>query len=146
MSRLLALLLTAVMAMTGCGTQKPGLVVSDARIGRPTGPNAALYLTATGGEEDRLVAARTDVAARVVAHETIIDGDGTMSMRPLDQGISLSAGESLALAPGGYHLMLVDVDELQTGASVSVTLVWENAGEMTVEAEVVEPDETMGNG
>lgn len=41
--------------------------------------------------------------------------------------------------------MLVDVDGLALGATVEVTLVWENAGEMMVEAEVVGPDETVGD-
>lgn len=144
MRRLPFLLLAAVVTVTGCGSQSPTPVVSDLRIGQPTGPNAALYLTATGGSEDRLIGARTDVAADVVAHESIVDDDGTMAMRPVE-GIALPAGGSLVLEPGGYHLMLVDVDGLALGATVNVTLFWENAGEMMVEAEVVGPDETVGH-
>jgi copper(I)-binding protein len=40
--------------------------------------------------------------------------------------------------------MLVDVDQLEVGDTVRVTLTWEVAGEMTVEAEVVDPSDTMG--
>jgi copper(I)-binding protein len=37
------------------------------------------------------------------------------------------------------------VDRLQVGDRVQVTLVWEQAGEMVVEAEVVAPGATMGH-
>jgi copper(I)-binding protein len=41
--------------------------------------------------------------------------------------------------------MLAGVDELEVGDTISVTLTWEVAGEMTVEAEVVDPSDTMGD-
>ena len=140
----LLLILTVLAAVSGCAAQGEGPSVSNARIGEPTGPNAALYLTATSGVSDRLVGARAEVAARVELHETTLDEDGTMGMRSV-AGVALLAGEPLVLEPGGYHLMLVDVDELQVGDTVEVTLVWEEAGEMLVAATVVEPDATMGH-
>jgi hypothetical protein len=138
-----ALTVLTMAVLVGCGAG--GVIeVTNVRIGQPTGPNAALYLRATGGEEDRLVGARTDVAEAVVLHETVVDADGTTSMRPVD-AIALDAAGSLMLEPAGYHLMLTGVDRLQVGDRVQVTLVWEQAGEMVVEAEVVAPGATMGH-
>jgi periplasmic copper chaperone A len=140
---LLGVVLFGVVA-TGCGSASGGIAIDDVRIGQPTGPNAALYLTATSeGEPDRLVAASTDVAAGVEIHQTTTE-DGVMSMQRID-GLDLPAGESLVLEPGGFHLMLLDVARLDVGAVVEVTLIWETAGEMTVEAEVVEPADTMSH-
>jgi copper(I)-binding protein len=115
------------------------------RIGQPTGPNAALYFHADGyGTADRLVAVTTDVASRVEIHETTMNDDGTMGMSPID-GLDLPADGELVLEPGGYHIMLIDVDRLEVGEMVEVVLDWEHAGAQSIEAEVVAPEDTMGD-
>ncbi len=130
--------------MTACSGGSDELRVSDVRVGAPAGPNAAVYFTARGAaEDDALISASTDVAARVEIHETITSDSGTMSMQSVAR-LDLPAGGQLVLEPGGYHLMLVQVDKLEVGDTISVTLTWEVAGEMTVEAEVVDPSDTMG--
>jgi copper(I)-binding protein len=146
MRRFVVLAVVAVFVSTACGGGNGGAIeVSDLRIGQPTGPNAALYFTATGGAEaDRLLGATTGAASSVEVHETVVGDDGTMSMRPVD-GLDLPAGGELVLEPGGYHMMLIDADRMEVGDIVEVDLTWERAGEMTVEAEVVEPGETMGH-
>lgn len=117
--------------------------IIDARVGAPTGPNAALYFTAVGGQEtDRLVGASSTVASGIQIHETTTGEDGTMGMRPLD-GLDLPAGGTLVLEPGGFHLMLVDVERIETGDEVDVTLVWENGGEWTISADVIDPGDTL---
>jgi len=118
--------------------------VSDARVGAPTGPNAALYLNAEGAEADRLVEARSSVASEIQIHESTTGDDGTTRMRAVD-GLDLRADETLVLEPGGYHLMLIDVERLQVGDEIDVTLVWENAGVWTISAQVVEPGDTMSH-
>ncbi|NDJ54944.1 MAG: copper chaperone PCu(A)C, partial [Chloroflexi bacterium] len=46
---------------------------------------------------------------------------------------------SATLEPGGYHIMLIGIDEtLEPGDTVTLTLVFENAGEFEIEAEVRE--------
>jgi periplasmic copper chaperone A len=130
--------------LTGCGGGSDGLQISDARVGAPTGPNAAMYFTARGADEaDSLRSATTDVANEIQIHETVISDEGTMSMRSVPR-LELPAGGQLVLEPGGYHLMLLGVDELEVGGTIEVVLLWEVAGEMTVEAEVVDPSDTMG--
>jgi copper(I)-binding protein len=121
-----------------------GITVTDARVGAPAGPNAALYFTASneGGDADVLIGASTDVAETVELHETTQD-DGTMGMRPVSD-LVLPVGEILTLQPGGFHVMLIDVEPLDEGDRVTVTLHWESAGDMEVEAEVVSPAATVG--
>ena len=131
------------LLMAACGGSGDGLVVSDARLGMPTGPNAALYFTIENHSDgaDILESAATEVAASVEIHETIAGDDGTMGMRPVDAPLEVPADGSLMFEPGGFHLMLVDVERLDVGEEIEITLTWENAGGMTIVAVVVEPQE-----
>lgn len=138
----ITLLAAWVLLLAACGGAGDGIEISDARIGQPTGPNAALYFTAIGDVADRLVGASTDVAASVELHESSMAGDGTMSMQQVG-GLDLAPDEELVLKPGGYHLMLIDADRMEVGDTVEVTVSWEAAGDMIIEAEVVEPGDTM---
>jgi hypothetical protein len=137
----LVLSVIAVLSLAGCGGGAEGLQISEARVGAPTGPNAALYFTARGGP-DALLSASTDVAGDAQIHETVIGEEGTMSMRQVPR-LEVPAGGELVLEPGGFHVMLLGVDELQVGATIEITMVWETAGEVTVDAEVVEPSNTI---
>lgn len=138
---MLAIVLALLTA--GCSGSGDGLIVTDARIGMPTGPNAALYLTVENhsATPDALEGADTTVANSIEIHETIAGDDGTMAMRSVDAPMEVSAGETLLFQPGGFHLMLVDVDRLDVGEEVEVTLTWKNAGEITFDAVVVEPQD-----
>lgn len=145
MMKRFTLLAAMGLMIAACGGDGGGIEVSDARVGQPTGPNAGLYFTATsGGEADRLLGATTESAASVELHESSVGDDGTMSMQPID-GLDLPADGELVLEPGSYHLMLIDAERLEVGDTVEVTIAWERAGDMTIEAEVVEPGDTMGD-
>lgn len=136
--------LTAVVV--ACGGSGAGLVVSEARIGMPTGPNAALYFTVdnhTNGA-DVLEGAETTVAASVEIHETVAGDDGTMGMQPVDAPLEVPANGVLVFEPGGLHLMLVDVNRLEVGDEIEVTLRWQNAGEVRIGALVVAPQDVAG--
>lgn len=135
-----------VGALGACGGADGGVPeIADARVGAPAGPNAALYFTAIGGDEsDRLLGASTTVASEIQIHETTVGEEGTMGMRPLE-GLDLPPGATLTLEPGGLHLMLIDVERLRVGDEIDVTLVWENGGERTISADVVDPGETMNH-
>lgn len=143
-ARWLASGLVILMVAAACGGgDDAGPAISNARIGQPTGPNAALYLTATGyGEDDTLISVETRVSPNTEIHETMMGDDGTMSMQPV-ASLELPASGDLVLEPGGYHIMLIDVERLEVGDIVDVILTWEKAGNHTIEAEVVEPAATM---
>jgi periplasmic copper chaperone A len=123
----------------------------------------AAYMTLESKDGDALVAAAVDpaVAAKVEIHETVMAessdttmgmgsdttamgmgsdttmaGSGAMTMQPVES-IPLPAGEQVSLAPGGYHLMLLDLAKpLTVGEKVEITLTFEKAGTQAVEAEV----------
>lgn len=136
----LAVLLFTLLSAAGCGSAAAGgeIIVSDARVPVPAGPNGAAYMTLSNEADstDRLVAASTDVAGSVELHESSTDG-GSMSMQRVD-GIDIPAGGEAVLAPGGYHLMLVDVaPDLAEGDTVDLTLTFGSGDEQTVAADVV---------
>ena len=61
-----------------------------------------------------------------------MDG-GVMRMRPLAGGLALPAHGEASLQPGGNHLMLIGpTAPIVAGGSVSVTLRFKKAGEVTL--------------
>lgn len=143
--RTAGILMVALMLVAGCTDNDGRLDVTNARIGQPTGPNAALYFTATSnGEADSLLSARTAAAESMELHETTTDADGTMAMQRLPR-LDLPADGTIVLEPGGHHLMLVEAQRMEIGEKVEVTLTWEKAGEMTITAEVVDPGDTLSH-
>jgi hypothetical protein len=60
-----------------------------------------------------------------------------MTMRPLDKGLAIEPGQTVKLAPGGYHLMMFDLKEpLKQGDKVPVTLEFEKAGKVKLSFDV----------
>jgi len=91
----------------------------------------------TGDTDDRLIAASSPVAAEVQTHEMSMVND-VMQMRHLPDGIEVPAGETVELAPGGLHLMLMGLTEpLVEGETVPVTLVFEESGEIEIALQVL---------
>ena len=89
-----------------------------------------------GPEPDRLVSATAEVAGRVEIHEMGVK-DGIMTMRPVEGGVPVPANGSAALAPGGYHLMLLELKRpLKAGESFAGTLTFEKAGTIPVTFDV----------
>ncbi|GLH79551.1 hypothetical protein SSBR45G_44600 [Bradyrhizobium sp. SSBR45G] len=94
-------------------------------------------VTNTGREPDRLVAASSDVAETVEIHE-MSTRDGVMVMRPMEEGLAIPAGQTVALSSGGIHLMLTGLKApLVEGKTVAVTLQFERAGKMAVLLDVL---------
>jgi copper(I)-binding protein len=101
------------------------------------GGNGAVYVTITNGgaTPDALVGAASEAAATVELHETIQEG-GVMKMRPRPK-FDLPAGGRVEMKPGGAHIMLLGLKhDLKPGDTVKVTVTFEKAGRMTVEAPV----------
>jgi hypothetical protein len=60
-----------------------------------------------------------------------------MTMRPLDKGLVIEPGKTVKLAPGGYHLMLLDLKSpLKQGDKLPVTLEFERAGKVSLSFDV----------
>lgn len=99
--------------------------------------NGAVYVTITnrGGAADAVVAASSDAATSVELHETRNEG-GVMKMQPLAK-LEIPAGGQIEMKPGGHHVMLLGLKrDLKPGDHVNVTLTFEKAGKLTVEAHV----------
>ena len=116
------------------------LVIRDgyARAAGAAARTGAGYLsvTNTGSSDDRLIEARGDVAARVELHTTDVEDD-VARMREVAEGIPIPAGETVVLEPGGLHVMFMGLARpLEQGDAVSLTLVFEAAGEISVELPV----------
>ena len=114
---------------------------SDTGMAMDSGMNSAVYmmLTNPGDSPDRLISAAADVAGAVEIHESIMDGD-MMRMQQVPGGIEIPANGQVELKPGGLHVMLIDLTrDLNPGETFPVTLQFEQAGAVTVEAEVRQP-------
>lgn len=91
---------------------------------------------------DRLIGASSLVAGRAEIH-THEHSDGVMKMRRVDS-LELKSGGSTVLKPHGNHIMLMDLARpLKEGDLVKLTLEFEKAGKIEVEA-TVEPVGAMG--
>ncbi|MFH1339764.1 MAG: copper chaperone PCu(A)C [Pseudomonadota bacterium] len=95
-----------------------------------------LNIANKGAVADRLVGGSADVAGKFEIHEMSMN-NGVMTMRPLDKGLVIEPGKTVKLAPGGYHLMLMDLKgALKQGDKVPVTLEFEKAGKVKVSFDV----------
>lgn len=97
---------------------------------------AAGYVTIVnrGSEADRLVAVTGEIAGRTEIHEMAVDDKGVMTMRPLADGLEIPAGGEVALKPGGYHIMFLDLTGApRQGERFSGSLTFEKAGTVEVE-------------
>jgi copper(I)-binding protein len=89
-----------------------------------------------GAVPDRLVSGAGDIAGKVEIHEMAMS-NGVMTMRPLDKGLVIEPGKTVKLAPGGYHLMLMDLKQpFKQGDKVPVTLEFEKAGKVALSLDV----------
>ncbi|WP_432450468.1 copper chaperone PCu(A)C [Aliiroseovarius marinus] len=90
-----------------------------------------------GAEDDRLISATSDVAKRVELHTHKEDANGVMKMMEVEEGFAVPAGGMHALKRGGDHVMFMGLNQsFVDGETLSVTLVFEKAGEMTVDIPV----------
>jgi hypothetical protein len=101
-----------------------------ATIGQSRNTAAYLQLTNRGAEPDRLVGASTPVAGKVELHTTVREGD-VMRMREM-KSVELKPGQTVTFAPGGMHVMLLDVEPLAAGKTFTLTLDFEKAGKQDV--------------
>ena len=121
--------------------QHGNLTIYEGRV-RPTiatSSATAAYLTIHnhGTSDDRLIAVNTQVAGLAQIHNMTIE-NGIMKMRPLNQGITIPAGESVILKPHGLHLMLMRLTKpLKEGEHIEVILTFENHGAITLNLPVM---------
>lgn len=98
-------------------------------------PGAA-YVTIESVSGDRLLAVTTPVADGVMIHA--IENEDNVSRMKHIEVLEMPAGQRIALAPGGMHLMLMGLHgKLSEGMKFPMTLSFEKAGEITIEVSVL---------
>ena len=86
----------------------------------PPGSNAAMYGTFvnSGPRPIRVLTVHSGAAERAELHQSVVE-DGVASMRPVG-AIDVPAGESVSLAPGGLHVMLIGPRPFVEGQAVGL--------------------------
>ena len=143
MRRATRILACALLLTTAAGAHiaDGGTLVVDQPWTRATpggAPVAGGYavLRNTGTEPDRLLRITSPLAGRAEVHEMAMDG-GVMTMRPLPQGLEIKPGETVALRPGGRHIMFMDLKvPFRQGEGIPVTLEFARAGKIELEFRV----------
>jgi copper(I)-binding protein len=137
-----ALAISNLAAPTYATEPAPQTVTVSAAWARATPPGmavAAVYLTLVGGSQaDRLVGADTPRAGMAQIH-VVSEAEGMARMRPTE-GVDVPAHKSVALAPQGTHIMLMDLPRpLVAGERFPLTLQFEQAGRIGTSVEVRAP-------
>lgn len=158
---ILTVLAVASMLMaTGCGEKKntaepraKGVTITDpwARVTTPHQEMGAAYMTISSTGGDTLLKAKvpTSLADHAELHKAVMAGKddaagggmgadmdsphgGKMTMK-LVHSIAVPAGGSIALKPGGFHVMLIDLKKpIAAGDEIKLTLTFAKAGEIQV--------------
>ncbi len=131
----------AVALTTPAVADHTGVKVEDAyaRVSSPNAKTGAAFLQIINhtDEDDRLIDAKSDVAARVELHTHKAGDNGVMRMIHVEEGFALPAGGDHVLKRGGDHVMLMGLNRsLKHGDVVPITLVFEQAGEIVVDVTV----------
>lgn len=112
-----------------------------------TSMSAAFMTIDNDGVQDvTLVDASTEVAAAMVELHEMSMVDGAMAMQAMPDGLVVAAGRGKVLEPGGYHVMLMDLQgELAAGDEVELTLQFSDGSERALTAPVKEFTEEEGH-
>jgi len=98
-----------------------------------------LSLINDGDVPDRLIGVRSAVCESAEIHRTFRDGD-SMRMAPVEGGVEIPARGRFAFEPGGYHVMLVGLQEgLQVGDRFELVLDFEESSRLTLTSHVRRP-------
>ena len=132
MKRIGLLLAASLLPASVALAQEVAVAVKDAWV-RATVPNQSAtgaFMQLTAPRPARLVEVRSPVAAQVEIHEMKMESN-VMRMRAVD-ALDLPAGRTVALSPGGYHVMLTGLKgPVRVGDTVPITLVVEDAASRT---------------
>jgi hypothetical protein len=139
---LLSLVLAVTLAAPAFAQQSgsAAIKVDDpwARATPASAKTGAVYMKLDNGAAapDRLTGVTSPLAASAQVHEMKTEKN-VMRMRPLPDGLPIPAKGSVALAPGGYHIMLMGLKkQLKMGGTVPLELTFEHAGKVSVNVPV----------
>ncbi len=102
---------------------------------RATPPGASVdagYFTLLnhGNRTLRIVGIQTALAKSAEIHQSF-ERDGREQMRSVEGGLAIGPGQTVALTPGSYHLMLMGLDHaLVAGTSGVITLLLDDGSKL----------------
>lgn len=100
--------------------------------------SAAAYLVVsnTGAAPDTLIGATSEAASDISLHSMTMDGN-MMKMAPVEGGLEVPAGGSVALSPMGFHVMMTGMEQpFVEGQCVEMTLHFATAGDIKIELNI----------
>lgn len=140
-------ILTTLFIMT-TSVHAHSVTVGDIEIIHPNIPQPAEGAMAAAGymaiandsdHPDRLIGVETPVASSAMLHESRVSADGVAAMSHIE-GIDIPAGDTAVLEPGGFHIMLMGLNQTLTeGQMVPGVLIFEQAGRVEFEFMVDPP-------
>lgn len=125
------------LTLSACGSNR--LNVEDVWV-RPgiAGGNSAVYFVINNpaGTEDVLLSAKTPASPSAEMHMSQMDENGVMQMQQ-QLSVSIPARSQVEFQPGGLHVMLINLpQDLNAGETISLTLTFQNAGEIELSVPV----------
>ncbi len=122
-------LIALALLVTSLPLAAAGLIITDAWIkDLPAAvPMRAGYMSITnsGAMERSIVSLSSESFMHIDIHQSI-EKDGMISMQPV-HAFSIPPGKSMQLAPGGFHLMMMNpLQPLSLGDQISVTLQFDD--------------------
>ena len=135
-------LAVALHGLWACSPGRGEVDITDPwiRAAPPTATVLAGYLTISnhGDEPAVVVAVETPLAVRVELHTTVVEND-VARMRRLER-LEIAPGETVTLAPGGLHLMLLRPERVPAaGERVALRITLADGRSLEIEAEVRAP-------
>ena len=119
-----------------------GLVIEDfwikPSIGNHKMTSGYLKIKNTNNRDERLISVVSDFSKKSELHEMAVKND-IMTMKKLDNGLTIRAGSEIHLKPGGYHLMFINLnDQVKIMNNYKVNLIFKNSGSLTIDMPVLE--------
>ena len=133
MKRIFMLILLGILVLTACGPEK-GIEIHGAWM-RPArqSENGAVYFVIHNhsSQADALISVTSDIAAAAEMHESTMSGD-IMQMNQVES-VLLEPYAEIEFAPGGLHVMLVDLtNDLKVGDQIDVILHFKKSEDIKV--------------
>lgn len=131
---------TAVASATPAAVvnvQSGNITIEDAVVKTTGNAVASLYFNVkNAGPADTLIDETTDASNATELFDT--QTNGNVTTMPLLKSLAIPANSTVAVQPGGYHVMINDIGGggLEKGSKVQVTLTFEHAGVVKFEAPV----------
>jgi copper(I)-binding protein len=104
-------------------------------------PVTAAYFTLRNKSDKdiTLVAVSGSISERIEIHEHTME-NGLMKMQKVTSGVVIPAGKKIRFKPGGYHIMIMDLNQdIKEGDTVELTLEFDDGSTQMINAKAKKP-------